>query len=1234
MAQLIPPFLANAFERMGASNKSIEQVAVNTGQTAAAVSVGGDLYEKIDELVKAFKGDKGGAGGKVSIKEALALRITAGALKPLGLGLGIIIDALDRAPEGKELKLKMEALTNGLLALSGVAWSIVKFAALMILALPLLILAGGAMLLIVPLLKLMVDGLLWATKKLDEKNIKQIVALGDVGKALLWLGASLVLLYLISEYALKGLLVAGAVLLGFGLIFMLLAKMKMNPRQMGQFARNLRQISLSLLAIGVTLVLMSLLAKEILIGLGTAMLVLLGIAGVFWLIDKMQVDKAMRKAGRAFLFAAAAILGVSIALVLSHLILSGIGFEEVAKVMLVVAGVGLVFGIIGTLFAKPIEKGGRALIFAAIAIAGLAIAIFIMNLVLGDFDTKDVIRTFKVLAVIGGIAIVFGLAGLGASFIKKGSIAMMFAGGAMVVIAIGIWAMMKATQNATWPQIGMVAAVIVGVGLAFGIAGAGPIPGFIALGAVAMALAGLALLPIALGTAIMLKAVKDASWEKIGMIGAIIGGLAIAMGLAGLGAMFIAPGAAVMILAGVALISVGKGLEALNKVDFNKLGDVNKTGSGAFNWSGQMTSGFLGMFKRRKTNFEVAMESIADGLSLGPMSIIGIMAGAPTLILAGLALKEISNGLLEFDGISKKINMAVLSFNVAFMTTVLADAFGAIGKRFPGGKKSLMQSIFGGGTQSAVADGISSVMGMGGALTSIAVGMQAMANLKFPIKYDKEGNPIEFETMASDAPQKVAINAGIITSVLGNVFGEIGKKYPGGKKSLMESIFGGGKPSPVADGISSVMGMGDALTGIAKGFQSMANLNFPVEWDKDGKPTKFENIDINGSLPKVLANTWMIVTGLSGVFAQIGSNPDAQSPGWFGRSTIQKGIDIVMGIGTPLINLAKGVEQMANLKFPTGFDKDGKATGYTSIGDPKNLMQKLTANTQMLIQALVETFTIIGKEEGTNDGGFWWWEKSSFEKGVQIVKAIAEPYEKLGKGIKNVVDIVGKLDSKAFAGKVTDIIKVFTTIGSTSDLAAFYAASHLANVLGSTYEKLGKAIPAIAGAKIDEKSAKAYQSLIFGKVDEGKAIEGYYAQSKAHMSMGWSVSKAGENFPKIQNAINSLDLTKLTESRKMFEALAVLSKGGNADDILKKLGDSLEEAMKKLAEMIQDLAKVINEQGTNPSTPAPGGNTTPTGNTTPAPAIKFPDTMKVTVQNWPSKGGNTLPGVLDNIFGP
>ena len=58
---------------------------------------------------------------------------------------------------------------------------------------------------------------------------------------------------------------------------------------------------------------------------------------------------------------------------------------------------------------------------------------------------------------------------------------------------------------------------------------------------------------------------------------------------------------------------------------------------------------------------------------------------------------------------------------------------------------------------------------------------------------------------------------------------QLGAKYPGGRNGLMSRIFGGGGPqSAVADGILSVMGMGEVLTSIAGGVQAMANLKFPI----------------------------------------------------------------------------------------------------------------------------------------------------------------------------------------------------------------------------------------------------------------------------------------------------------------------------------------------------------------------------------------------------------------------
>ena len=1219
--------MANAFERMGAGNKSLESVAVNTKQTAASVSVGGDLYQKMDELVKALKGGTSRGGGKVSIKEALVLRITAGALKPIGLGLGIIIDALERAPEGKELKLKMEALTNGLLALGDIGWAILKFAGMMILATPLLLVAGVAALIWVPMLRLMIDGLMWATKKLDEKGLQNIIALGDVGKALLILSASLVLMALLTPLILQGLLVAGLVLLGFGLMLMLLGKMGLDTKAISKFGKALGHLGKSLFILSLTLVLMGLLTQPILAGLATAALVLLTIGGVFWLLDFMKVDKSMRTTGIALMFAAGAILSLSIAIVLSHLILSNVGFEEVAKVMLIVGGVALLFGLIAKKVGD-IRKASIGLILAAGAILALTIAIYLMNLILPDMSGKDILNTFIVLAVIAAIAFVFAMAGKKAKQIKKGATSMIFAAGAMIVLAVGVWAMNKALEGVTWEKMLMMGAIVAGLAIAMALAGEGPNPGFIKKGSISMMIAGVALVVLAIGTKIFMKALEGVTWENLGMMAAIIVGVGLAMAGAGMLALPIALGAGAMLLAGAALIVIGKGVQELNTLP---IADMFAKG-GLFGDSGTVTKGFLGIGGGRPmTNMEVMFEAIANSFSLGPLQIAALYVTSPALIMAGLALISIGKGLQEFQKIAADTDLALLGINVTVITTILANAFGEIGKKFPGGAAGLFTN------GSFVSQGITSVLGMGDALTSIAIGMQQMANLKFPTKYDKDGKPIEFESMDSDAPARVAANTMMIVDGLSRVFGEVGKLYPKGKASFMNALIGNGGQSAVEVGIESVMGMGGALTSVSLGFQAMANLRFPIAWDAEGKPTSYAEVkDLGEAAQRVSDNTKLIVTSLSGTFADVGAGKT--SSWWQGDTDYEKGVEVVAGLGTPLKNLAEGVAAMADMKFATGYDAEGKATGWINLSamTPEEIKAKLGKNTQTLVTALTDVFSTIGG--GKSKTSSWWQGSTTFEKGVKLVNKLAKPYKTLAGIVKSAIEFmdkpldtekmsnialdlfdiisnIGLLDKSLFyngtsrmnaAGKayttfsgnieeaapaileinaqlfkdnISTLVSTLTTIGGSTDPVVLNAAKLLSYAIGSTYKKMSEAIPIIVGAtnKFNPINGTIMSGLLFGKTDTGLALAGYNAQTQMQMALATTYGKAGETFPKIQGAINALDLTKLTESRKMFEALAVLSNGGSPGDVLAQMGESLEAALENLATMLSEFKDTVKE---------------------------------------------------------
>ena len=1113
----------SAFDRMGNQGEVLASIEENTKETKESVSVGGALYDRIDALTTAIEDINEGntKAGKGNIASALATAIVAPAMEPIGKGFQLIVDAINALEgDGKDTKMKMEALTGGLVALGEVGKSILLFAGYMLLATPILLVVAAVSPLIALSLFAVVTAVMVSTRQLDKKQLKKIAMLKQVGLGILAVMGALALSSLIIMPALKGLIGATIVLLGIALIFTLIPKSTVE--KMSDSAQSLSWIALGILGIMVSLALTSLIIGPALKGFMIASMIIVGIGLVFWALESMGIMDKIEDGAKGLLYAAGAILGLGIAMALFNLITPPM--ETLFNIALVVGAVALTFGIVGV-FARQIEKGAKAMLWAALSILALGLAIGIFTAIVGNITGEEAVKGLAALIVIGVIGAGFYLAGTQASFIAMGA-------GAMILAAVSI--------------------ILLGVGVMM-----------------------------------LTKALGDNPWTAVGATMALIGGVGLAMGAAGLAAIFIAAGAGAMILAGVALITVGAGMMILKKLDFKALTQKG----GVLGDSGQKTKGFLGFGGGRpKTNMEVMFEAIADSFSLGPLSILAIYAGAPAFIMAGMALLTIGKGIAKFQKIAETTDLNKLGTNVNMIVFTLANTFGKIGTMFPGGKKSLLQSIFGGGRQSAVADGISSTMGMGSALTGIARGMQAMANLKFPIKYDKEGNPIEFESMDSDAPARVAANAAMITGTLATVFGAIGLKYPGGKKSFFASIFGGGKSSPVQEGIQATMGMGDALTGIAKGFQAMANLNFPVEWDKDGKPIKFEAIDIHSSIPKVQENTQAIVTGLSGVFAEIGKNPDAQRSWFFGRSTVQKGIDLVASIGTPLFNLAKGVQAMANLRFPTGFDKDGKATGYETISSPGELIKKVSGNTQMLIQALVETFTIIGKSDATKSDGFWWWSPNSFEKGVEIVTMIAEPYEKLGKGIKDVVDIIGKLDSKSFAGKIEDVIGVFTKTGQEApDPEVMQKKAVLVATIGSAFVKMSNSIPGIVEAlnQYDPTLGEAFFGSLIRPVDEGARAEGYGKQATLWATIGANVVRMGESMPTITESINNMDLAKLTEMRTMFEALGVLSNGAEPSDILAAMGESLEEALENLATMLEEFKGSV-EAGTAAQTETGG----------------------------------------------
>lgn len=1281
-------FLKSAFDKIGEQSKQLDRIAEASELTAASVTVGGVLFTKMDEMVKLLRviANNGASSGKEAIKDAKALAIVGNSMEPLGKGFQILVQALNELPDGKKAAKKMDALVGGLVKLGEIGDAIVSFAFSMIIAAPLLLVSALLAPIWVPGLMFTLNGLMFAAEGLDKKTLKNISLLGNVGLSILALAGSLALVSLIGIQAIEGALYAGLILIGITKVLQIMSTM-LNPKTAQKQADALLKLSMGIAVLGGVLALISLIGPQMLKGaffaagsililggvlalidvliplekvsefnksiaalglgllavaaglyvftvlgaqlmkgalifVGTMMILSIGlsliggldtdddfgkkmlnlglgilaigaslalisfigpymlkgafytagafliIGGTFWLLDQMIGLDQIEMGAKAMLKTAISILAIGVALALFNIIAPPP--EDILKIGIIIGAVALAFGLIG-IKGKTILKGAKAMGFAALSILALGLSLYFFDmLVPGDIFSMETLKAF---IVIGAIGAGFYLAGKGAVQIAKGAFAMLIAGVALIVIGFGVSVLNAAIpEKDGWERIGMMGALIGGLGIAMGLAGsAAP---YILAGSAVMMLAGISLLVISIGVKTLDAALGDNGYERIGQYGALIAMLGVEMAAFGLLSPFIMLGSAAMMVAGLALIPIGTGLGYFTKLD---IGTMFKSG-GLFADSGQKTKGFLGIGGGRpKSNMEVMFEAIADSMSLGPLSLIGLYAGAPAFIMAGSALILIGKGISEFQKIAEKTDLKSLNDNVNTIVTSLSDSFARIGTLYPGGSGG----IFSGG--SVVSQGISATRGMGSALTGIAMGMQAMANLQFPIEFDKEGNPIKFESMNSDAPARVATNAAMITGVLATVFGEIGTRYPGGKKGLFSSIFGGGPQSPVADGISSVMGMGDALTGIALGVQAMADLKFPTKWDKDGKPIEFETVDIPSAIRKVNENVKLILLGdgttqgLVSVFTQVGqaNGPDK---GWFTSTDYEKGVEMIQNVGTPLLNLAEGVQMMANLKFPTKYDKDGKAIAFADAADIPAKLKQVENNVKMILlgkdgnSGLVGIFKKLGAED---DSG--WFSSSTIEKGAEIAKMISEP-------IKNIADAASKLmegnwDATDAANKIKILIGALTS-GNDTDPKLLDTKRWLWIRAGEAYEKMGQSIPSIINAlnTVNPEGATAFRNAFWGAVDAKDPAAGYAAQGYAWTRIGDAMPKVGDGMQVTAEAINNMDLEKIVEARTMFEALAALTHGGEPADILAQMGASLEDALQNLADMLTEFKGSV-EQG-------------------------------------------------------
>ena len=763
----------------------------------------------------------------------------------------------------------------------------------------------------------------------------------------------------------------------------------------------------------------------------------------------------------------------------------------------------------------------------------------LLNFALGLGATAAVFAIIGLIqsAVLDGVLVAVGLIVLiaGAFYLldtlklidkmEDGGKGLLFVAGAILGLAIAL-ALFKVIAP-PMDQLLNIALIVGVVGLTFGIIG--KLGQSIQKGAIAMALAGLSIIVLALSLKVLSMVVGSLTGEEaVKSLGALllIGLIGVAFYIAGTQAPIIAAGAGAMILVGVAVVVLAAGIAIMSAA----LGDKG--------WE------FIGQ-----------VMTIVGGLGVA-MGVAGlaapfIAAGAGALILAGGALITIGIGLVAMGKVNfgkngplgdsgKKTNPGKLARMLGFKPrakTNLEVALESVGDSF------MLSPL----KVAAMYMGAPALLLAGAALISIGAGIRS------------------FQRIAEKADlASLGANTNAIVNALAHTFGEVGRKYGGG------GLFGLGG-GDVYKGISSTQGMGRALIGIAKGVQAMAMLKFPTGFDKEGNPTGFETIDLTSAVPNLIANTKEIVRGLTSVFAEVGESKAAQGSSWFSSSTYEKGIKVVKKMGKPLYELANGVQNMAMLKFPTGFDAEGNALGYKSIGGGglKGIIKKIGSNTKALVKGLAGVFEEVGRSDAAKTK---WFSKNDFEKGAALIQDLADPYKSLAGTVDDVVKITGKIkDANEVKTKITAMIASVTDAGGpTSDL--IYAKSHLIRVIGNTYEKLGAAIPKIVEsiAKFTVDKAKAF-AAIFGGESPAELFE-----SKTNFLRGLTLSymRMALAIPMIVGSINTVSAEQLDAFTSIYggklpiEAEAIKSR----ENLFVAVGNSYE----KIGTAAQQITSSVN----------------------------------------------------------
>ena len=978
-------------------------------------------------------------------------------------------------------------------------------------------------------------------------------------------------------------------------------------------------------------------------------------------IDKDAVENA-KQAAKALGYMALGMLVVTVALVIMGMALMEYG-AEIAMGVLVVAGVAGLFYLIGTQ-ADIIDQGAKAMAFVGLSMIALAAGFYFFALgiseagkIIGGGAGNFIVGLVAGIGTIILLATIYYFAGEYAKDIVMGAIAFAAIGVSLIFLSFGleqyfgvvakIFGMDKgdgggSIGGALGGVFGGIVTTLGGISLlvllggVFALAGMFElgIPMMILWGALAFAAIGVSLLILTPGlekyfdaTSKILGIKTDAG--DMGDVSSVFGGIATTIGgimlLVGLGATFalagiasplILLGAAAFAAIGLALTSLADGItyymDVAGDTDVGENLETNliKIRNALLSFVGgeNKDGGVFGAIKG-------AISGIATGGQLA-VALSSAMLIGPALTSIGQGIGAWANleqmpRITGYDKMGQPIfdKSATVDANKAMENIVtylpgIVEPFIELSNRANLGQApNLLASLTGIQlSESPFSRGVSIAGAIGPVLSSLAQGIGVFADLTQAPRfkgYDKMGQPIFDKSATVNMLDAMPQISEALTLVM-DPFIELAARANLGQEASLLSILTGVQlsESPFSRGVQIAGGIGPVLSSLAQGIGIFANLSQAPKitgYDDKGQPifNKTETVDVLAGIDGIteattaiiepfiaLSNNAALTKGTSLLSLIIGTD--------FGESPFQRGVSITGQIGAVLSSLAQGIGVFGNLS------QAPKITGYDELGQPiydKSLTVDLLgsiANITNIIDPYAEGNVLtpmikLGKyltaSKPFSIGGFL--SKlmtgedigtSPAEKGLAFALQIGRVLTEIGTGLGIFVNLdniplISGYDAEGkaqYSGKTVDSTKAVNNIGTvlTSIITVLsHNSKSLENLEDS--EDGAKAIGPLVGSMLN---GIASSLEVFSSPDNIKQVIGYdKVTGKAiYSEKGTSIKKVIHNIKYVISEI-------IYAVAKKSEALDLLEDGEAGANAIGKLLSSLTTPIKKFAELEGEL---------------------------------------------------------------